>query len=1384
MPVATAGPKGNNADVAKCTALKMDVVTKKSGHQMTGMAVSVCLTPAAPSPLPIPYPTMGTVAEGITDPCMRTKIGGAIVMTVGSCMSKCHGNEPGTLKEVVSLNTAGPCFPALGAPIVIMELGMAGITGSIGQMNKSITVGASGSASGAGGSAGGGGGGGGSGSGPGGQGTQGPGGGGGDGGGSSDAAAPPDAPAPPEAEGQAEAGHPVDVVTGTMFTRSQIDLHLPGPLSLQLGRTYYSSAVRSNVGVGWGWTHNLAWRAERQGELLVIVDDQQRETTTAFPSGDEVLLLPFGRQASAEGTDVLVRCADGIQRVLRPDADSRRYVLAELRDDWSNVVELSWDEGELVGIVDCVGRRASLELSGNHRIWNVTVVDENGNIHQSRGVSLELDDEGDLISVIDAGGAEWRYTYDSDHYLLTETQPDGVVFHFRYQDVAGQRRCVETWGERPGADILQLLGRPAERYQPRGIFHTQLEYAYSSNETKVTDAEGNVHRYIGNRFGLVERYVDPRGYATILRYDDLGKLVAVAGGGGGTTVRRFDPSGQMSAVVEPGGSTIRYLQDDDGSKTCILPDGSRTKERYEGGRVVERIDARGRKIAAAFNDRGRNVSLTRDDGTTDTLSYDAHGNVTRYEAAGGQTYAYRFDLFGLPVAMTTPTGASYELEYDSRGDITTIVGPGHHRASFQVDAMRRVEVRRHAGGGETVNRWVSDALVEQIAPDGGTWRMGYDALLRLRWIENPAGERFSVSYDGAGNPVQQTTFAGQRYGFRYDGDNRLIGVLRPDETEVVEERDPAGRVLAKKAPSGTSRFQYDAVGRLLVAETPTTRVEYGYDEHGQLVEETQSAGAWRFGVRYRYDEQGRLVARRYGSDWSVELERDPSVGSVASMAMGSGEQQTRILFERDVVGRERLRRLEGGPSIATERDPVGFTTKIEATSAEDEPLFSRSFDWHPIGPLASVTDGRRGERRYDLDPLGRPTSVRGLGARAEYEYASQGTPLDADASTHVGAGGRPTRIDDVQLSWDTHGRLVERAGPSPTVSWRYTYDDDHRLTKAERGDGLEVEYLYDALGRRIAETSGGSTTYFGWDGNSVVEESLPGGHHRRRVFDQDGYTPIAEARDDRWHIVAHDAASTPFAYVAADDEVAELELDPWGEVAHREGDVGSLRFAGQRADSLTGLHYNRNRYYAPDLHVYTTPDPLGLIGSFFDVGFVPNVTLYIDPLGLLTIITASNDPNLKNAYYGRYASRYPGATILTPSQVTPGSLSGETEVMIDTHGTPGNVEWAGQNISGSELGDKLNAAGFNGNAPGARVDVIACNSATDPIFGRSVAQSVANRTGAEASGGRALGNSAILGHLGMSGLVSGMPSGNPPSGLSTNGYGSYVGGIQPQPGRN
>ena len=122
--------------MGKVTALMMDTITEKSGHSFVPNAVSVCITPAAPSPLPIPYPVFGMAANGITDPPMRTKINGSKIATTGSVIKSCNGNEPGTLKEVVSLNTAGPCPIVLGAPVVVVERGMMGITGSLGFANK------------------------------------------------------------------------------------------------------------------------------------------------------------------------------------------------------------------------------------------------------------------------------------------------------------------------------------------------------------------------------------------------------------------------------------------------------------------------------------------------------------------------------------------------------------------------------------------------------------------------------------------------------------------------------------------------------------------------------------------------------------------------------------------------------------------------------------------------------------------------------------------------------------------------------------------------------------------------------------------------------------------------------------------------------------------------------------------------------------------------------------------------------------------------------------------------------------------------------------------------------------------------------------------------
>ena len=59
-----------------------------------------------------------------------------------------------------------------------------------------------------------------------------------------------------------------------------------------------------------------------------------------------------------------------------------------------------------------------------------------------------------------------------------------------------------------------------------------------------------------------------------------------------------------------------------------------------------------------------------------------------------------------------------------------------------------------------------------------------------------------------------------------------------------------------------------------------------------------------------------------------------------------------------------------------------------------------------------------------------------------------------------------------------------------------------------------------------------------------------------------------------------------------------------------------LRFQGQYCDAETGLHYNRHRYYDPQLGRFTTQDPISLAGGINLYQYAPNPVGWVDPLGL------------------------------------------------------------------------------------------------------------------------------------------------------------------------
>jgi RHS repeat-associated protein len=80
--------------------------------------------------------------------------------------------------------------------------------------------------------------------------------------------------------------------------------------------------------------------------------------------------------------------------------------------------------------------------------------------------------------------------------------------------------------------------------------------------------------------------------------------------------------------------------------------------------------------------------------------------------------------------------------------------------------------------------------------------------------------------------------------------------------------------------------------------------------------------------------------------------------------------------------------------------------------------------------------------------------------------------------------------------------------------------------------------------------------------------------------------------------------------------VLRVEMPQVGTEAQAVDQVQALRFQGQYFDVETGLHYNRFRYYDPDIGRFVSQDPIGLTGGNNLYQYAPNPSGWVDPFGL------------------------------------------------------------------------------------------------------------------------------------------------------------------------
>ncbi|MFO0758009.1 MAG: RHS repeat-associated core domain-containing protein [Byssovorax sp.] len=1082
------------------------------------------------------------------------------------------------------------------------------------------------------------------------------------------------------ASGSISAGDPVDVVTGRMFTHPVSDVTFGGPFPLSIVRSYSTAARNRNVGLGYGWSHSLAWEIEDRRSSVVLLCNDGLEITFGKIEDLAGVVGPNGLILGRTENGFILRRTDYVSLIFGASISTpmgKRSRLLALEDATGNRLNLRYRDNHLVQVVDCVGRVVDVTRNRQGDIEGLKVVDPINADHKITLVAFHYDDQGDLVATTDADGATQTFTYDDNHLMKSRTAPSGLTFFYRH-DRHG--RCVETWGEYPGKEDVSLAsGVPkllADRETlAKGIHHIKL-FFHDNNYSEVVDSS-TVHRYFGNPLGKCEKAVSSGGVFS-RAYDANGHLLAFTDGLDATTTYERDYLGRELRVTDPLGRTTTIHRYSDGTIREVIDAAGGVTTVTRTSNSITWTDPIGATFTAIYGDRGLVKEALAPDGTCRKFSYDSQGNLVSIIGPGEQAQSATYDGWGRCTSIRDADDLVTTFEYSPTGRVLAVA-----RAStltrYQYDGDGNVIAITDAGGNVTHMSYGGfRKLCETRRADGKIVKLKYDREGRLAEVHNANGGVHAMTYDAFGNRTYERTFDGRELRYKYDAMARLISSIDGKGNRTEYQRDAAGQLIkCTYADDSVVEFEYDALGEIVAATSSIGRFRFERNALGWIIRETQEIAGESFSVSTTYDAMGNVALRSTTLGHTAAFTRDAH-GSRASVLLNDTEE---IRLTNDICGRETARLLAKGGRIETVYDSFGAVIRrltysdtarhgiIGGTphhhTGASAPRISadRAYRYTSTRELEAIWDRTLGITHFQYDVLGQLTSVAHDGApNFLYWYDPNGNIIDGTDpyEREYGPGDRLLRQKDRRLVWNDAGQLIEEhvRGARHTEITRYQWWATGLLRSVDLSDGTRVQFAYDPWARRVSKqvtiTKPDksrqilSSTRFVWDGTQLAHEITQSieadgtANIRERTYLFEDIRTVPVAHHDTHIINGIRTTGEWFHYVNDDTGAPELIVDnagniacsirrsPWGNAEFAPGatTTTSLRFRGQYFDDETGLSYNRYRYYSTSAGRYISTDPIEILGGMNLFAYATNCpTSAIDVEGLISMLAIIKDGN-------------------------------------------------------------------------------------------------------------------------------------------------------------
>ncbi|WP_280191008.1 RHS repeat-associated core domain-containing protein [Delftia sp. PS-11] len=1003
-----------------------------------------------------------------------------------------------------------------------------------------------------------------------------------------------------------------------------------------------------------GLTVRYDWSAHQpQGKVLAMhhstgtqwhmrYDEATRKVQVTQSHGE--LSRSFEQCFDADGH--LLVSVDALGGVTRLQRDAHGNVLS-YTDAQGNITTYEYDSrGRTTAALFPDGSRESTQwLPGQDKPAAITDALE-------RTTRFEWDERGNLLSTTAADGSTTRYHYDQRGLPVTITDALGKSRQLQYNalgqltqytDCSGQPTQLQWDLEGNVVSITDALGHKTLHHYTRLNRGLRL--------TLLRAADGSEQRFAHDPAGRLIAHQDPLGQNTRYQLDAYGNPLARTNALGHSLQYAYDGFGRLTRLTNENGAHYRFAWD---AQDRLLAeqgfDGRRLDYRYNRvGHLLEMVDglpqgaawmghdpaairtcyqrdAMGRMLERHAHKHGQPPMRTR-------LSYDAAGQLTMarnaharvqllYSPTGqiaseilhtrlGQQAAltHRYDLLGNRICTTLPDGRTIH---------TLTYGSGH---------VHQIHI-----DGEVICDFERDALHREIERSQGTLRSRYqlDPLGRLLASQAAPATQQASAAPAAG---MHNTTSGQSIARRYSYD--AAGQLQ----SIDDSR------------SGRTLYQYDAIGRLTQALAGHAAERFAFDPAHNLIDPEQpppppaNPASARTPGQESADEQWARYVREHLQDPLLNLlqsrDKDQQPGPDPA-------QWDRVAGNRLKVWQEHRYQYDTWGNCTHKRS--GKHQIQHYTWDAQHQLIAVHTENHHQQP------GAQAHWRYAYDPFGRRIAKWQQTPRSQKAAPDSGM----DSGTDCGTDTRLCQVTHLtHFLWDGNRLLAEHTlqpkDGQHTISHRlHLYEPDSFVPLAQ----VHSLWNQEQPAREQALA------------NPFVQQALHAARNDDRIWNTQ-VLPLQRKLQSRLKGVAPQQAppkalqsqtlhvhtdhlGTPRELTNADGHIVwAASYKAWGATASidypavpqtvRMGNTLALhqveqeqdsrpeqhlRFQGQYFDMETGLHYNRFRYYDPDVGRFVSQDPIRLAGGFNVYQYALNPVDWIDPLGLAGARSTQTGPNI------------------------------------------------------------------------------------------------------------------------------------------------------------